>query len=627
MNLIMMKLFLKYFKLLFVLPVVLAAVLLPMEITAEPDPFPQYECIQPNVVFWKKIYSEYTSKQGVLHDKTRLDIIYGVIDLKNPDQPGGRKLNRKRIKIAKRKYKSILSKLMRGEPPAGQLEKHVADQFGPHAKAADYRAAMRNIRCQTGQKDRFRAGVIRSGAYIEKMQEIFRNAGLPEDLAYLPHVESSFNPKAYSKFGAAGVWQFTRSTGRQYMRVGYTIDERRDPIVSTYAAAKLLKTNYKKLQNWPMAITAYNHGATGMLRAKRRKGSYEAIFKGYRSRLFKFASRNFYSEFLAAREVAQNYRLYFGELNLDVPVGTTEVALEGYASLPEIARFLKIDLADLSELNPALRRPVVLGQKYVPKGYRLKLPADTGRDWKALIAELSEELFKKFQKRSRIYTVQRGDTAGEIAKIHGVRLRDLIAANNLDARATIYIDQKLRIPLSQKEAMQIAKLEKQKKSKAKSSKTESASQAKAPALTAPVADLRPAGPFDPKERQTGEKVSSVSTTRSPASASRSKIEAPEPALLAGIELFYGEEGKTAAISAGRPVESDNLKEAALLLADLQPEYVEENKVTDSLTATTDADEAEPETEVAQPAVSAPVSSPQILHSDLAINRIWIPMIR
>ncbi len=654
MNLIMMKLFFKYFKLLFVLLVVMAAVLIPIEIAAESDPFPLYDCIKPNVAFWKKIYSEYTSSQGVLHDKQRLDIIYGVIELKNPDLPGGRKINRKRIKIAKQKYKAILAKLMKGEPPKGKLEKDIAAQFGPHAKAVDYRRAMYNIRCQTGQKDRFRAGVIRSGAYIEKMREIFRNAGLPVDLAFMPHVESSFNPKAYSKFGAAGVWQFTRSTGRQYMAVGYTIDERRDPIISTYAAAKLLKTNYRKLQNWPMAITAYNHGATGMLRAKRKKGSYEAIFKGYRSRLFKFASRNFYSEFLAAREVARNYRLHFGELKLDEPVKTTVVTLEGYASLPEIARYLDLNLTELSELNPALRRPVVRGQKYVPRGYRLKLPADTGRDWKAVMAGLSEKLFKKYQKRSRIYTVQRGDTAGEIAKIHGVKLRDLIAANNLDARATIYVDQKLRIPLSEKEAMQIAKLEKQKKSKAQSSKTASAPQAKAPALKAPVADLRSGAPSDPKERQTGEKVASVSTTvlpveakteaksktqvaeiqsslsekekfsesTPPASATRSKIEEPEPALLAGIELFYGEEGKTAVVSSGKTVESDNSKEAAPLLADLKPEYVEEDIAKDSYGATSVADVSEPVTAVAQPAVSAPVSSPQILHSDLAINRIW-----
>lgn len=106
------------------------------------------------------------------------------------------------------------------------------------------------------RKDRFRDGLIRSGAYIDEIKRIFRSQGLAEDLAYLPHVESSFNPKAYSKFGASGMWQFTRSTGKHYMKVGYTIDERRDPIISSHAAAKLLRHNYQKLHNWPLALTA-----------------------------------------------------------------------------------------------------------------------------------------------------------------------------------------------------------------------------------------------------------------------------------------------------------------------------------------------------------------------------------
>ena len=244
---------------------------------AETDTFPLPPVIQPNVTFWKKIYTEYSTRHGVLHDSRRLDIIYGVIELVDPDRHGGRKTNKKRIKKAKKKYKAILAKLMRGETPAGPVEKKVARMFGPRTKPAEYRSAMRRIRCQTGQKDRFRDGIIRSGAYIDEIKRIFRNRGLPEDLAYLPHVESSFNPKAYSKFGAAGMWQFTRSTGKYYMKVGYTIDERRDPIISSHAAAKLLKHNYRKLKNWPMAITAYNHGVSGMLRARRKKGSYERI--------------------------------------------------------------------------------------------------------------------------------------------------------------------------------------------------------------------------------------------------------------------------------------------------------------------------------------------------------------
>ena len=420
--------------------------MLQQQARAQTDPFPLPDCIQPNVSFWTQIYTRYSSDEGVIHDKHHLDRIYGVIKLADAYSPGGRRINRKRINRAKKQYKAVLAGLMRGRAPSNSLERRVAGMFGPDAGAAQFRAAMRNLRCQVGQKDRFREGLVRSGAYIDAIRAVFREAGLPEDLAYLPHVESSFNPKAYSKFGAAGIWQFTRSTGKYYMRVGYAIDERRDPLRSSRAAAKLLRQNYRRLQDWPLAITAYNHGTAGMLRALRSRGSYEAIFKSYRSRIFKFASRNFYSEFLAARQAAKNYRQYFGDLKLDTPVRSREMVLTGYVSLPEVARHLHLELADLRRLNPALRHPVLQGRKYVPPGYSLRLPYQDDENWQTLIAGLPQKLYKHSQKHSHIYTVQRGDTAGKIAQRHGVRLRDLIAANNLDRRATVYVQQTLRIP-------------------------------------------------------------------------------------------------------------------------------------------------------------------------------------
>jgi len=417
------------------------------ETLTEPEPFPVYESIRPNVSFWKKIYTQYSTTQGVIHDKQRLEIIYDVIELQDPDRHGSRKINEARITAAKKKYKLILARLARGETPAGTEEQRVAALFGPEAKPADFQAAMRNLRCQVGQKNPFRRSIIRSGAYLADIMQIFSDYGLPMDLAYLPHVESSFNPRAYSKFGAAGIWQFTRTTGRQYMIVGYAVDERRDPIFSSRAAARLLKRNFKKFENWPMAITAYNHGVSGMLRAQRRKGGYEDIFNEYRSHIFKFASRNFYSEFLAAREVAGDYRKYFGELVLDRPLSSETVVLAGYGSLPEIAELLNLELGDLARLNPALRDPVLRGQKYVPRGFHLKLPAQADRDWQKEIAELAPEIFQQEPQPSRIYTVRKGDTAGEIARMYGIDLNDLIAANNLDSRATIYSEQNLRIPL------------------------------------------------------------------------------------------------------------------------------------------------------------------------------------
>ncbi|MEJ2285207.1 MAG: transglycosylase SLT domain-containing protein [Desulfobacterales bacterium] len=453
--------FKKYFPIV-ILAALFTAFVMHSEVRAESDTFPVPPVIQPNVAFWTKIYTEYSTNHGVLHDSRNLNIIYGVIELVDPDRYGGRKTNKKRIKKAKKKYKAILAKLMRGEAPVGPVENQVAGLFGKDTKAAEFRAAMKRIRCQTGQKDRFREGIIRSGAFIDEIKKIFRSCGLPEDLAYLPHVESSFNPKAYSKFGASGMWQFTRSTGKHYMKVGYTIDERRDPIISSYAAAKLLRHNHRKLNSWPMAITAYNHGVSGMLRARRKKGTYERIFTEYRSRIFKFASRNFYSEFLAAREAAKNYRQYFGDLKLSRPVKSREVVLKGYVSLPQMAEHLNLEIADLRELNPALRRPVYLGQKYVPKGYRLRLPYTNDEDWAVIVARIEDQFYKDYQKKSRIYTVQRGDTTGEIARIHGVKLQDLIAANNLNSRATIYVNQNLRIPLPDDKPILVAKHQPQK---------------------------------------------------------------------------------------------------------------------------------------------------------------------
>ena len=424
--------------------------------TLPDDPFPTFNSLQDNVAFWTDIYTHYPTTAGVIHDSTDLSIIYAVIDLEKADQPQARTINRERIKSARSHYEGILRRLARSRECTDPETCRVADLFGPQAAAERFLQAAGDIRCQVGQRDRFRQGLIRSGAYLSKIKSIFRSYGLPQDLAYLPHVESSFNPKANSKFGAAGIWQFTRSTGKRFMQVGYTLDERRDPFISTHAAAQLLKENYTKLGSWPLAITAYNHGAAGMLRAKDQKGDYEAIFQSYRSRTFGFASRNFYSEFLAARQVAMNYEPYFGELQRHRPQPRHYVELAGYMAAADVAEHFGIDLAVLQDYNLALRQPVFQDLKYIPRGYRLQLPygiAEPAQDGSIL---LPERLYRHRQKPSRFYRVQRGDTAWAIAQMHGVHLSDLIMANHLDRRATIYVNQNLRLPLPSQRSTLVA---------------------------------------------------------------------------------------------------------------------------------------------------------------------------
>jgi membrane-bound lytic murein transglycosylase D len=419
----------------------------PVAFYGNATPFPVYPSIEPNVKFWIKVYSEYTTAQGVLHDSQNLNIIYEVVELLAPGSFGAKTINEKRTQRAKQKYKDILKKLAQNPSVSDGEAQRVAALFGKKANRATFRKAMHKIRCQIGQKDRFREGIIRSGAFIDQIKAIFHSYRLPETLVYLPHVESSYHPKAYSKIGAAGIWQFVRGAGKHYMTVGYAIDERWDPIRSSEAAAQLLKHSYEKFGSWPLAITAYNHGISGMLTAKWTNGGYEEIFNHYKSKNFRFASRNFYSEFLAAREIASHPEKYFGNITPDTPVESRKIVLAGYASIKDLGQYFGVDMATLGKLNPSLRPPVFRGQKYVPKGYSLRLPPDAVQHRMGGSTELPWEIYKPHQKFSRIYRVKKGDTITKIAKLNRIKVSDLILANKINAKRVIYVNQYLRLPL------------------------------------------------------------------------------------------------------------------------------------------------------------------------------------
>jgi membrane-bound lytic murein transglycosylase D len=430
------------------------------------------------------------------------------------------------------------------------------------------------------------------------------------------------------------MWQFTRSTGKHYMKVGYTIDERRDPIISSYAAAKLLRHNYRKLQNWPLAMTAYNHGLSGMLRAQRKKGSYERIFKEYRSRIFKFASRNFYSEFLAAREAAKNYRQYFGDLKLDTPVKSREVVLKGYVSLPQMARHLDLKIAELRELNPALRPPVFRGQKYVPKGYRLRLPYRNDEDWEILVAKIEDQFYKHYQKKSRIYTVQRGDTAGEIARIHGVKLADLIAANNLNSRSTIYVNQNLRIPLPDEKPILVAKRQPDKPQKAKDTVASQSKQIEKVVLPQGDPEMRlliasrsaaqTSKAVDPNMRLTAAHAQSlpVSDQKTNLAQEKALIESPKDQpdnslFVANPTVEYTPnpkiDTKPTVVVALREADKPET-ESAPVLADLAPDSEEKLRVSEL--------SREMETRPATPGINSPQNNPEVVLANLAVKKTW-----
>ncbi len=421
----------------------------------DPELFPLPEELKPNVEFWKMVYGKYGNDQVLIHDAEDLSVIYEVVDFDDlfvNHEALSLKTKWKKIDKIKDRYRDALRALARKISRKAELtaeEQRLLSLFGENATPRRLRRASNQIRGQLGMSHRFLLGIKRSGLYMDEIKRIFKEHGLPEPLAYLPHVESSFHYRAYSKFGAAGLWQFTRGTGRRFMKINYTVDERIDPLISTEAAAKLLKHNYKVLQYWPLALTAYNHGLNGMRRAKRQFGNDIAkIVKHYKSRIFGFASRNFYAEFLAAYEVATNYKKYFGEVEFHEPAHYETFTTKKYYSVKAILDAFKLDLEEFREFNPALRPPVLRGQRRIPKGFTLRIPTRPGLDAKKLWASLKPEDAYSEQVLDDWYKVRRGDNLSRIARRYRISLDALMSFNEIDDPHKIFVGQILKIPQS-----------------------------------------------------------------------------------------------------------------------------------------------------------------------------------
>jgi membrane-bound lytic murein transglycosylase D len=342
--------------------------------------------LERDVRFWVRVYSEITTDAGFLHDERDLSVVYAT--LRFPPKT----LSRERQPVVDRertRYVNALRRIASGASPLSAEEERVREMWGPNTSAVELSEAAERIRFQLGQADRFRAGLERSGKWQEYIAATFARYNLPPELVVLPHVESSFNPAAYSKVGAAGMWQFMRSTGRRYMRIDEAVDERLDPYRATEAAAQLLSYNYRLLGSWPLALTAYNHGAAGMRRAKEAMGTDDiaTIVRRHRSPSFGFASRNFYVSFLAALEIDSKPERYFADIKLSSPIRFQEIELPARITASALTRALGIDPVVLNEFNPAVRPAVWQGKRSLPKGYRVYLPAE-GPIWTtALLTE------------------------------------------------------------------------------------------------------------------------------------------------------------------------------------------------------------------------------------------------
>ncbi len=409
---------------------VLVTCLPPLQASAE---FPRPPELEPAVAFWTRVFSGVSTAGGLLHDRDNLAVVYETLSFEehlwHPARE--RKVNRRR-----QHYQQILRTLASGKRQGlSAEEQRVLDLWPEGVSSKRLKQAANAIRFQLGQADRFREGLIRAGAWLPHMYDTLDRLKLPRELAALPHVESSFNPDAWSRVGAAGIWQFTRPTGRQYLRVDHVVDQRMDPFAATEGAALLLRHNYSVTGDWGLAITAYNHGLAGIRRAARDTGSDNIadIIANYGGRNWGFASRNFYPSFLAAVHVHENADKYFGSLERQPPLESITLELPFYTQVDTVLAAFGIDRKTLRELNRGLMDPVWSGQKHLPRGYRLRLPADAG-DRKQLIgtlARIDESRRYAAQIPDREHTVRRGEALSTIASRYNTSVRELVALNNI----------------------------------------------------------------------------------------------------------------------------------------------------------------------------------------------------
>lgn len=411
------------------------------------ETFPQPPELRPDVDFWVSIFTKYTTDEGVLHDNRNLAIVYERLHM--PANLSRRERNR-RVDERRKAMQAVLRTLASGKRDnLSNEEARVLALWPVKVSNETLRAAAGRVRFQQGLRDRFKRGLERSGRWREYVNREFTALGVPIDIAALPHVESSYNPDARSHVGASGIWQFTRSTGRRFMRVDHVVDERNDPYAATQAAGRLLAYNYSLTGNWPMAITAYNHGLSGVRRAMRKHGdtAYVDILRRYNGRTFGFASRNFYVAFLAAREVDQNVDKYFPGLVPEMPTDYTTASLPAYVSVSGLSKAIKVSPAQIAKHNPGLQATVWQGSKYLPKGYELRLPSSTTSTPLAqLIDGLPDTAVFEKQLPDMFHRVARGDTLSQIAEAYDTRVSTLVALNQLGSSHRIRAGQRLRLP-------------------------------------------------------------------------------------------------------------------------------------------------------------------------------------
>ncbi len=298
---------------------------------------------------------------------------------------------------------------------------------------------------QTKGRKAFTRWLARSERYIPIMKKILKEHGLPEDLVYLAMIESGFNPRAYSRRGAVGPWQFMYRTGKKYgLRVDRWVDERRDPIKATIAAARYLKDLYDMFNSWHLALAGYNAGE-GKIKKAIKKYRTEDFWELCKYRFLRRETKNYIPKLIAAALIAKNPEKYgFTNIKYEEPLKFDEVVVHGPVSLYVIARCCGVSVDEIRNLNPELKRNFTPPNR---TSYKIRIPYGT--------REIFLENFAKIPPKERIgfveHRIKKGESLWVIARRYGVSIADIKAVNRIRNPRRIRPGRIILIPITKEE--------------------------------------------------------------------------------------------------------------------------------------------------------------------------------
>lgn len=289
-------------------------------------------------------------------------------------------------------------------------------------------------------KERFSIWLERSARYMDIMKDILREKELPEELVFLPIVESGFNLNAYSPARAVGPWQFMSATAKRYgLVIDWWKDERKDPVKSTQAAAEYLKDLYKMFGSWNLALAAYNAGEGRIAKALKRSDS-DDYWSLLHTKQIRNETKEYVPRYIAATMIANTPEDYgFYNLAYHEPLEFDEVLLNSPLDIDVIAVCADTTVKEIRELNPELRRwstPPDLSH------YVIRIPKGTKKVFLENLAEIPED--EQFSIET--YRANKGDNLKKIAKKVGVPVAAILAMNSMSGIEKIDAGERIKIP-------------------------------------------------------------------------------------------------------------------------------------------------------------------------------------